>query len=108
MGARSRASPEGGAAPAADGDAAVAVDVEHACHEIIDAASAAAVNLDLATRGTDHERNVALEEVQLAIARIVDLATEIRRTCRVSTGPTPPGEVRRARSHPRTRRGRPE
>jgi hypothetical protein len=54
-------------------------DVSRACLEILDAAAVAVVNLDFALRGVDGERREALDDVQRAIDRIVELAKRVRR-----------------------------
>jgi hypothetical protein len=55
-------------------------DVSRACGEIIDAAAIAVVNLDFAVRGVVGEKREALDDVQRAIDRIVELAKRVRRS----------------------------
>jgi hypothetical protein len=54
-------------------------DVCRACGEIIDAAAVAVINLDFAGRGVEGEKRDALDDVQRAIDRIVELAKRVRR-----------------------------
>lgn len=54
-------------------------DVSRACGEIIDAAAVAVVNLDFVVRGVEGEKRAALDDVQRAIDRIVELAKRVRR-----------------------------
>lgn len=57
----------------------VEADVCRACGEIIDAAAVAVINLDFAVRGVVGEQREALDDVQRAIDRIVELAKRVRR-----------------------------
>jgi hypothetical protein len=56
--------------------------IERGCHEIIDAASTVVVNLDFLADGLPEDKRAALADVQLAITRIVKVATDIRRAVR--------------------------
>jgi hypothetical protein len=91
--------PESGVVPFAEQGTDLESEVTRACHDIIDAASIAVVNLDFALEGAKGETKAALDDAHYAVARIVQLVTQIRRVC-LESGVQPPSTVREPEAGP--------
>jgi hypothetical protein len=99
MGGSPKATTESGVVSLAEAGADVESEVTRACHDIIDAASIAVVNLDFASEGAEGEKKAALDDAQYAVARIVQLVTRIRRVC-LEGGAGPPSTEREPEREP--------
>jgi hypothetical protein len=86
--------PESGVMPVSDRTRGSGGEISRACHEIIDAAAAAMVNVDFITEGSYGEKRAASDDLKHSVTRIADLANEIRRIARASSESVLPQKTR--------------